>query len=94
MSFSHFRIRITGSLALKGFGFSCMHAAFESNVTGSIFYESENSAIVEMTGKEEDVLHVVETCRGESFVEGVEILARHHSNSKLSDFIMLNQIDS
>ena len=94
VSYSHYRIRITGSLASKGFGFFCMHAAFKSNVTGSIFYESEHSAILEMTGNKEDILLVIESCRQEHFVRDVDILARSHSNSKLTDFIMLNQIDS
>jgi hypothetical protein len=88
-----YRIQITGVFSKKGFGFSCMHLAYDNNITGSLFYESANSVILEITGNESDILNTIEKCKKEEFINEIHILNKTLTRNKLTDFIMLNQID-
>lgn len=70
-----------------------MHMAYDNNITGSLFYESANSVILEITGNEPDILKTIEKCKKEDFINEIHILNKTITRNKLTDFIMLNQID-
>lgn len=89
----NYRIRLTGSFLHKGFGFSCMQMAFEHRLTGTLLYESENSILIEISGREKDILMAIEMCKGVSFIREVIILSKTRTTKTFIDFIMLNQID-
>lgn len=70
-----------------------MRLAYQNNITGTLFYESENSVILEITGDEQDVDLIMKICTKEDFVTYIHILSKTKTDKKLTDFIMLNQID-
>ncbi len=88
-----YRIQVKGTFSKKGFGFSCMRLAYQNNVTGTLFYESDNSVILEITGDEQDVDRITQICKKDDFVTDIHILGKTKTDKKLTDFIMLNQID-
>jgi acylphosphatase len=93
MSIFKYIIKITGNFSKKGFGFSCMHLAYQNDVTGSFFYESPNSVIIEVYGTEDSIDHILEHCRKAEFVEHIRILEKQQTEKKSTEFIMLNQIE-
>jgi len=92
---SHFqyRIQLNGDFVKKGFGFSCMHLTYNHHITGTLFYESPHAAILELTGSNTDILRVIIKLKRESFIDNIHILSKTITEKKLTDFIMLNQID-
>jgi hypothetical protein len=88
-----YRVQLTGDFSKKGFGFTCMHMAYDNNITGSLFYESAHSIILELTGRDEDILKIIIKCKKEDYISDVYILNKKETENKLTDFIMLNQID-
>ncbi|MCB2219833.1 MAG: acylphosphatase [Bacteroidetes bacterium] len=93
MIYSTYRVRVHGSFFKKGFGFSCMQLAYQYNITGTFFYESKEAVILEITGEEEDIHYLIEQCQKEKYIKEVLILSKTRTENKLTDFIMLNQID-
>lgn len=88
-----YRIEVRGTLSNKGFGFWCMRTAFQNNLTGTIFYLSENAAILEISGKEGDIIETIDHYRGLEYISKIKILDKYKTGKKFNDFIMLNQID-
>ena len=70
-----------------------MRMAYQNNITGTLFYESANSAVLEITGKEKDITSLLEQCKNENYIIEVHILGKSKTTNKYTDFIMLNQID-
>jgi len=70
-----------------------MHMAYNNNVTGSLYYESENSVIIEIIGKSEAIKNLIEEIRQDDFISDVFILHIKKTAKTSTDFIMLNQID-
>jgi len=93
MPLFQYRLQVIGNFSKKGFGFSCMQFAFKNNFTGSLFYESAESVILEITGREEDIIKTIDLCRREDYISDIHILFKTKTEKKLTDFIMLNQID-
>lgn len=93
MSHIQYRIQLNGDFSKKGFGFTCMHLTYDHHITGTLFYESSHSAILEMTGKNADILRVIIKLKRESFIDDIHILGKKETEKKSTDFIMLNQID-
>ena len=93
MIYFTYRLQVKGSFSKKGFGFSCMHMAYDFNLTGTLFYESTESVILEITGREEDIEKAIKQCKNVKFINEVLILNKTKAKNKLNDFIMLNQID-
>lgn len=91
--YSRYRIHLTGSFSKKGFGFSYMRLAYENNITGSLFYESPKSIILDLTGMDKDILKTIIKCKKEDFIENIHILNKTSTKTKLPDFNVLNQID-
>jgi hypothetical protein len=88
-----YRIQVKGNFTEKGFGFSCMRMAFQNKITGTLLYESAHSAILEISGEEKDIISVLEQCKKEDYITEVHIINKTKTAHKLTDFIMLNQID-
>lgn len=88
-----YRLQLKGSFSRKGFGFSCMRLAYQNNITGTLFYESVGSVIIEITGNEKDINRVIEKCKKTDYITEVHILNKTKTAKKHKDFIMLNQID-
>ena len=88
-----YRIQLSGTFSKKGFGFSCMHFAHDNNISGSLFYESANSVILEITGEEADIIKTTDKCKKEEYISEIHILNKTITQNKSTDFIMLNQID-
>lgn len=93
MALYQYRLQVIGHFAEKGFGFSCMHMAFQNRISGTLFYESAQSVILEITGEEDDILSAIEQCRKEDYITGIHVLNKIKTKNKSNDFIMLNQID-
>ncbi len=93
MVYYHYRIQAKGFFPNTGFGFSCMHLAYNNEVTGSLFYESDNSAILEITGNSEAIETLIDQIKQDDFIKDVFILNKTKTKNKSTDFIMLNQID-
>ncbi len=93
MPYSQYRIQLTGSFSRKGFGFTCMHLAYDHHITGTLFYESPHAAILEITGNNADILRVIIKLKREPFIDDIHILSKTITEKKLTEFIMLNQID-
>jgi len=93
LSYYLYRLRVRGTFSQKGFGFTCMQLTINNNITGTLFYESANSVILEFTGKEEDVNRVLEKCKQANYINEILILNKTKPEKKINDFIMLNQID-
>ena len=93
MLFFQYRLQVKGDFSNKGFGFSCMQLAFKNNFTGTIFYESAESVILEITGREEDLISAVNLWKREDYIRDIHILFKTNTENKLTDFIMLNQIN-
>lgn len=70
-----------------------MRLAFQNKITGTLFYESVDSVILEITGNEEDIIKVIDHCKKEYYITEIHILNKTKTAKKLTDFIMLNQID-
>ncbi|OQX77723.1 MAG: hypothetical protein B6D61_06745 [Bacteroidetes bacterium 4484_249] len=93
MIFSKYRIKAKGNFFNMGFGFSCMQLAFKNDFTGTLFYESAESVILEITGREEDIINVIDIWKREDYISNIHILFKTKTENKLTDFIMLNQIN-
>ncbi|MCD4694977.1 MAG: hypothetical protein K8S16_01955 [Bacteroidales bacterium] len=93
MLFFQYRIQVKGNFFKKGFGFSCMQLAFNNNFTGTLFYESVESVILEITGREEDLISAIDLWKTEDYISDINILFKTKTENKLTDFIMLNQIN-
>jgi len=70
-----------------------MQLAFKNDITGTLFYESSDSVILEITGNEEDINHLIKKCNQADYITEIYILNKTKSAKKITDFIMLNQID-
>ena len=70
-----------------------MHLAHNNNITGTLFYESANSVILDITGTESDILKTIEKSKKEAYVNEIHILNKSKTQNKSTDFIMLNQIN-
>ena len=88
-----YRLQVIGNFSKKGFGFSCMHLAYLNNITGSLFYESADSVILEITGEEGDTISMINQCKKQDYISEIFILNKTKTENKLTDFIMLNQIE-
>ena len=93
MPYVSYRLQITGSFLNRGFGFSCMREAYDNNISGTLFYESAESVIIEISGREQDLIRLVENCKKADYIKDIHILKRTRTSKKADDFIMLNQID-
>ncbi|MEZ5195947.1 MAG: acylphosphatase [Bacteroidales bacterium] len=93
MPYFTYRLHVKGSFSQKGFGFSCMQLAYKNDITGTLFYESASSVILEITGNDEDIHQVIEKCKQAKCVTEIHILNKTTTTKKQNDFIMLNQID-
>ena len=93
MPYSRYRIQLYGDFSRKGFGFTYTRLAIENNLTGSLYYESRYSVILEITGRDEDILKTIIKSKKEDYIEDVHILNKSITQNRLTDFIMLNQID-
>ncbi len=93
MNIVQYSLQVKGNFSQKGFGFTCMQLAYKNNMAGSLFYESGESVILEISGDEEDLLNVINQCKKQSYINEIFILNKTKTQSKLTDFIMLNQID-
>ncbi len=62
-------------------------------ITGSLFYQSVDLVILEFTGEEVEIKRVIDKCEKEEFISEIHIMNRTKTTKKLTDFIMLNQID-
>jgi acylphosphatase len=88
-----YTIRLTGSFLRKGFGFSCMRAAYELNLTGSIFYESGESVQIELEGNEKSIEQLIGEWVNIDFIRHIRILGKSEILLTKNDFIMHNQLD-
>jgi hypothetical protein len=70
-----------------------MRLADKYNISGSLFYESPLSVILEIIGTEEDISMIMEKCRKERYIDEIHILHKAITAKTSTDFIMLNQID-
>lgn len=93
MQLYQYKILITGNLSQKGFGFSCMSLAYKNDISGSLYYESVNSAVLEITGSEKAAVNFIEQCRTMNYINDVHTLNKIQTLIKQTDFIMLNRID-
>ena len=93
MQVYQYKILINGNLSKKGLGFSCMRMAYENNISGTLYYESANSAVIEITGSEKAAINFIEQCKTINYINEIHTLNKTQTIIKHTDFIMLNQID-
>lgn len=70
-----------------------MQLAFKNSITGTLFYESAESVILEVSGNEEDIMRIIEECKQTNYITEIHVLNKSKVENKLTDFIMLNQIN-
>ncbi len=70
-----------------------MHLAHKQGIAGTLYYSSENSIILELTGSEEDLLHFIENCRHENYISEINILSSKITRNKPGSFVILNHIE-
>ena len=85
-------IIVQGDLLNKGFGFVCMELAFKNDIGGTLFYESEKSAILDITGEDKDIKKMIDKCNEENYVVSINTLIKSQTNNKIKDFIILNKL--